>query len=99
MIFLLGMFWDAARPGRCRCAIGSAVLSFVLKMLWPALPPRDRVGLVFRLPGRRRGDLAPAVAPDGRAQVDLKNIDYSTSTGFNVGLRRDVILLPCTVWW
>ncbi len=48
VIFLLGMFWERATSlGAMAAAIGSAVLSFALKMLWPSLPFMDRVGIVF----------------------------------------------------
>ena len=50
VIFVLGMFWKKATSlGALTAAIGSAVLSFGFKMLWPELPFIDRVGLVFLL--------------------------------------------------
>ena len=48
VIFLLGMFWErTTAAGALVAAVGSAVLSFVLKFAWPSLPFMDRVGLVF----------------------------------------------------
>ena len=48
IIFLLGMFWDRCTvAGAMAAAVGSAVLSLVLKMAWPSLPFMDRVGVVF----------------------------------------------------
>ena len=49
-------------------AIGSAVLSFALKMLWPELPFIDRVGLVFLLVRLKMGP-----APD--ESLDEKNME------------------------
>ena len=47
-IFLLGMFWEKTTThGALAAAIGSAVFSFALKVLWPELPFIDRVGVVF----------------------------------------------------
>src|SRR5258708_16722112 len=48
VIFLLGMFWArCTAAGALVAAIGSALLSAVLKWQWPALPVMDSVGLVL----------------------------------------------------
>ena len=48
VIFFLGIFWKKATAnGALAAAIGSAVLSFLLKQLMPELPFIDRVGVVF----------------------------------------------------
>ncbi|MDP9013467.1 MAG: sodium/sugar symporter [Pseudomonadota bacterium] len=86
VIFLLGMFWERCTvTGALVAAIASAALSLVLKMAWPSLPFMDRVGLVFL------ACMAIAVVlsllqtrREPVLKVDLKNIDYSTSPGFNV---------------
>jgi len=103
VIFLLGMFWDrCTAAGALVAAVGSAALSFALKMLWPALPFMDRVGLVF-LACMAVAAVISLVQPRPNAalRVDLKNIDYSTSTGFNVGAAVVVAILVAlyALWW
>jgi SSS family solute:Na+ symporter len=103
VIFLLGMFWDRSTAlGALVAAIASAVLSLVLKFAWPALPFMDRVGLVFI------GCLVIAIVisllqhrSEAALRVDLKNIDYSTSTGFNIAaLVITAILIGLyATWW
>jgi SSS family solute:Na+ symporter len=103
VIFLLGMFWArCTAAGALAAAIASAVLSLVFKLALPAIPFMDRVGLVFL------ACLAIAVAlsllqrPSGAAlRVDLKNIDYSTSAGFNAAaLAVTAIMIAIyATWW
>jgi solute:Na+ symporter, SSS family len=103
VIFLLGMFWArCTATGALVAAIGSFVLSFALWSAWPTLPFMDRVGIVFL------ACLAIAVAlslmqprPDAVLRVELKDIDYSTSTGFNVAaLVITAILIGIyATWW
>ena len=103
VIFLLGMFWARCTAGGALvAAIGSAVLSFALKILWPALPFMDRVGLVFLIclgTAALVSLLQPR--PDAAVRVDLKNIDYSTSAGFNLGAAVVTATLVAlyAVWW
>lgn len=63
----------------------SAVLSLGLKMAWPSLPFMDRVGIVF-LACLGIAVVLSLLQPrrEPILKVDLKHIDYSTSTGFNV---------------
>ena len=104
VIFLLGLFWErCTATGALVAAVGSFVLSLVFWHWWPALPFMDRVGLVFL------ACLGLAVAlsllwprRDGAVlKVDLKQIDYSTSTGFNLAaLTVTAILIALyTIWW
>jgi SSS family solute:Na+ symporter len=88
--------------GALAAAIASAVLSLALKMLWPALPFMDRVGLVFL------ACLAIAVVlsllqprRETALKVDIQNIDYSTSTGFNLASLAVIAVLTViyAVWW
>jgi len=103
VIFLLGMFWDRCSAlGALAAALGSAFLSFALKLAWPALPFMDRVGLVFVI------CLALAVVisllgkpREAPLKVDLKSIDYSTSVGFNVAavaVTAILVALYVTFW-
>ncbi len=95
VIFLLGMFWDrCTASGALIAAIASAVLSFALKLEWPSLPFMDRVGLVFLV------CLAIGVAVslmekprETPLKIELKSIDYSTSTGFNVAALAITVIL------
>jgi SSS family solute:Na+ symporter len=103
VIFLLGMFWErCTATGALVAAIASAVISFALKILSPWLPFMDRVGVVFlacmviavvlSLLQTRR---------DPALRVDLKNIDYSTSAGFNVAalVVTAILIALYTIWW
>ena len=87
VIFVLGLFWKRANEaGALSAAIGSFVLSIVLKLAWPELPFIDRVGLVFLLA------LALAVvvslltrhAPE-KDIIDTRNVDFTTGAVFNIG--------------
>ena len=103
VIFLLGMFWErTTAAGALVAAIASAVLSLVLKFAWPSLPFMDRVGIVFL------GCFAIAVAisllqaPSQAAlRVDLRNIDYKTTTGFNVAavIVTLILVVLYATWW
>jgi SSS family solute:Na+ symporter len=103
VIFLLGMFWDrCTATGALVAAIASFVLSLLLSKFWPALPFMDRVGWVFvacvgiavvlsLLQPRRESAL----------RVELKQIDYSTSTGFNLAALAVTAILAAlyATWW
>jgi solute:Na+ symporter, SSS family len=103
VIFLLGMFWErCTATGALVAAIASAVLSFALKFLWPALPFMDRVGLVFVL------CLAIAIGlsllqprHEAALRVELKQIDYSTSAGFNLAalIVSAILIALYATWW
>jgi solute:Na+ symporter, SSS family len=103
VIFLLGMFWARCTvTGALVAAIASAVLSLTLKTAWPTLPFMDRVGMVFV------ACLGIAVAlslmqtrRDPALRVELKDIDYSTSAGFNfAALAVTAVLIGIYVtWW
>jgi SSS family solute:Na+ symporter len=95
VIFLLGMFWERCSvAGALVAAIASAVLSLALKLWWPALPFMDRVGLVFVI----CLSMAVAISLLGRPRtadikVELRNIDYSTTRGFNVAAVAVTVIL------
>lgn len=103
VIFLLGMFWSrATAAGALVAAVASAVLSLVLKFAWPSLPFMDRVGVVFV------SCFAIAIAisllkPAGseKIRVELKDIDYSTSRGFNIASVVVITILVAlySYWW
>jgi SSS family solute:Na+ symporter len=95
VIFLLGMFWQRCTVvGALTAAIASFVLSLAFYYGWPSLPFMDRVGLVFVI------CLALAVVlslmqprKDAQLKVELNQIDYSTSKGFNVAALAIVVIL------
>ena len=87
VIFVLGLFWKRANEaGAIAAAVGSFLLSVVLKLFWPELPFMDRVGLVFLLALA----LAVIVSLTLRASSDpnrirTDDVSYATSGAFNVG--------------
>lgn len=103
VIFLLGMFWNKTTAhGALAAAIGSAVLSFAFKMLWPELPFIDRVGIVFL------SCLALCVAvtlmeKSGVQEnaVELDDIEFHTTSGFNLATVGVVLILIAlyATWW
>ncbi|HLZ96506.1 MAG TPA: sodium/sugar symporter [Steroidobacteraceae bacterium] len=103
VIFLLGMFWErCTAAGALAAAIASVVFSGALYFGWPSLPFMDRVGLVFV------GCFAVAIvlsllpAPRIAAlRVDLKQVDYSTNSAFNVAALVVTAILVgfYTAWW
>lgn len=103
VIFLLGMFWQRTTANAALvAAISSAVLSLALKLWWPSLAFMDRVGVVFVVCFAISIVLS-LLQPNGSAKVnvELKNIDYSTSTGFNISAFIIFVML-CGLygyWW
>jgi SSS family solute:Na+ symporter len=103
VIFLLGMFWDRTTAAAALvAAVGSFLLSIALKVFWPELPFMDRVGLVF-LACFGVAIVMSLMAPRREAalRVDIKNIDYSTSAGFNISALIVIGILATLyyTWW
>ena len=103
VIFLLGMFWErTSSAAALTAAVASAVLSLALKLAFPALPFMDRVGIVFIACFAIAVVISLLQAPRNTAlRVELKDIDYGTSTGFNVAALLIVAILATLyiVWW
>jgi SSS family solute:Na+ symporter len=102
-IFLLGFFWKRTTPnGALGAAIGSAVLSLGFKLVWPALPFIDRVGLVFIL-CMAIGMLVSKWGHGGEHPdaINYSEIDTRTSTGFNWASLVIILMLAglYIVWW
>lgn len=101
-IFLLGMFWrGATTAGALTAAIGSAVLSFALKVGWPTLPFIDRVGIVFLL-CLGLGVVTSLLGKHVKAEtVSLQDVSFSTSQGFNMAALGVVLILIAlyATWW
>lgn len=102
VIFLLGMFWKkTTAAGALAAAIGSVVLSFAFKMLWPELPFIDRVGLVFLI----ATGLAIAVSMlqnrEQEGAIHLDEIQFATTTGFNISALAVTLILAAlyATWW
>ncbi len=105
VIFLMGMFWKKANSaGALAAAIGSAVISFGLRVLWPELPFMDRIGLVFLLCLGLCvvfSLLTQSAEQDSDTCVDIKSVSFSTTTSFNISAVGVVIILAIlyTIWW
>jgi SSS family solute:Na+ symporter len=103
VIFLLGMFWErCTATAALSAAIGSAILSLALKFLWPSLPFMDRVGLVFLACLGLAVVLSLLQARHEPAlRVELKQIDYSTSLGFNLAalVVTGILIALYAKWW
>ncbi|MET0129918.1 MAG: sodium/sugar symporter [Stenotrophomonas chelatiphaga] len=103
VIFLLGLFWKRANEaGALAAAVGSFVLSVVLKLAWPSLPFIDRVGLVFLLALLLAVgvSLATPAAP-AKDVVRTDDVVYATRPSFNVGAIAVVAILIAlyTLFW
>jgi SSS family solute:Na+ symporter len=103
VIFMMGMFWKrATSAGALSAALGSAVLSLVLKFTWPELPFMDRVGLVFLL------CLALCYvvsimgkAPQENSSVSLDEVSFDTGKPFNIAAIGVILILTAlyATWW
>jgi len=104
VIFVLGLFWKRANEaGALAAAIGSFVLSIVLKMAWPELPFIDRVGLVFLLALALAVGVSLATARQqaGSDLIRVDDVSYRTSAGFNFGALGVVAILTAlyAIFW
>src|SRR5690606_12778332 len=100
----VGQFWKRAnQAGALAAAIGSFVLSVVLKLAWPGLPFIDRVGLVFLLALALAVVVALATAPqrEGSDLIRTDDVSYSTTAGFNFRALGVVAVLValCAIFW
>ncbi|MFT5294312.1 MAG: SSS family solute:Na+ symporter [Colwellia sp.] len=103
VLFILGMFWKKTTAnGGLSAAIGSAVLSFALKMLWPELPFMDRVGLVFIL-CMVLAIVVSLIENKGHHEnaVDLESINFESSKGYNISTVAVILILIgfYITWW
>ena len=102
-LFLLGFFWSRTTAnGALATAISSAVLSIVFKLWWPELPFIDRVGLVFLLcVAVGMGVSALQGSEPHPDAIDYKEINTSTTAGFNIASLVIVLMLAAlyATWW
>jgi SSS family solute:Na+ symporter len=102
-LFLMGIFWKKTTSnGALGMALGSAALSIGFKLLWPALPFIDRVGLVFLLCiaiGVIMSKIQGAESHPGA--IAYEDVDTSTSSGFNICAVGIVLMLGAlyATWW
>ena len=103
VIFLLGLFWKRANErGALAAALGSFLLSVVLKLTWPELPFMDRVGLVFVLALIVAVLVSVFTPPQtDRNFIETKGLSYTTSVTFSAGsIGVAVILIALyATWW
>ncbi|HWA91047.1 MAG TPA: sodium/sugar symporter [Rhizomicrobium sp.] len=103
VIFVLGMFWSGATTaGAFVGAVGSVALSVAYKTYAPEIPFMNRVGYVFLI------CLAAAIAVSllfprrkNTSTIDVTDVDYSTSLGFNVAsviVIGILVFLYATFW-
>jgi solute:Na+ symporter, SSS family len=103
VIFILGLFWNRATAnGALVAALGSAIISFMLKIWWPELPFIDRVGLVFLACLL----LAVVVSLSHKNQVEhlgvnISDVNFHTSSAFNVYAIALTIIIGAlyATWW
>jgi SSS family solute:Na+ symporter len=103
VLFLLGLFWKRTTAGAAlTAAVGSFALSWAGKVFWPELPFMDRVGLVF-LACTALAIIISLMSEQRQhpEAVDVKDIDFSTSSSFNIATVATVLILIAfyTTWW
>ncbi len=102
VLFFMGVFWKKTTAnGALAAAIGSAVLSFAFKMLMPELPFIDRVGIVFISCIALAAVISLLENRDQVGAVDLQDIDFKTTTGFNTVSAAVIVLVGAlyATWW
>jgi len=102
VIFLLGIFYKHTTSlAALVAALGSALFSIALKIWWPELPFIDRVGLVFLMCGALAILLSHAHPGDDIDPIDLDDVSFATSRGFNISALLVTIILVglYATWW
>jgi SSS family solute:Na+ symporter len=100
VIFLLGMFWERTTSAAAMvAAVGSFLLSVAFWLWLPAVPFMNRVGYVF-LMCFAAAIVISLLQPRRTAaiRVELKNIDYSTTGGFNIAAGLVIVILTFLYW-
>lgn len=103
VLFLLGMFWKKTTANAALiAAIGSAVLSISVKMLFPELPFLDRMGVVFiSCLVLAIGATLLQKSEEHPAAVQLNEVDFSTRTDFKISAVLVTLILIgfYSAWW
>jgi len=102
-LFAMGIFWKRTTSNAAlTMAIGSAALSLLLKLLWPALPFIDRVGLVF-LACVATGMVVSKIqgAESHPNAIAYGEVDTTTTKGFNFASLVIILMLTAlyATWW
>jgi SSS family solute:Na+ symporter len=103
VLFLFGFFWKKANANSAlAAAIGSVVFSALFYAFLPEFPFIDRVGVVFVL----CCVVAAAItllsgAKEQSNSIDLNDVSFSTTSGFNVAALGVVLILVAiyATWW
>ena len=103
VIFLLGLFWTRTTATAAMVAmISTVVISWVFYKYLPDYPFMNRVGWCF-VAGTV---IAVAISlmssqKEAKMSVDIKNVDFTTGTGFSVAALIVVAILAWlyTMWW
>ncbi len=101
-IFMLGLFWSrTTATAALLSAVGSAVLSLLLKLYWPDLPFMDRVGLVFLLCVGLSVVWSLLRPRPQEGFVDPAGVSFTTTQGFNISavVVTLILIFFYTVWW
>jgi solute:Na+ symporter, SSS family len=103
VIFLLGLFWERTTATAAMVAALVTVLMSAAFRIWlPGYPFMNRVGWCF-VAGMVIAVAISLAAPRRQTalRVDIRNVDFSTSTGFNIAaLIVDATLAALYyVWW
>jgi SSS family solute:Na+ symporter len=103
VIFMLGLFWKrASEAGAITAAVGSFVLSLVMKLWAPGFPFMNRMLVVFFVT-LALAVLVSLICPNaaGRNRIDNSRVSYKTSTGFNAAALAVIMILVALYvsWW
>jgi SSS family solute:Na+ symporter len=103
VIFLLGLFWERTTSAAAMTAALVTVLMSAAFRIWlPDYPFMNRVGWCFVVGMVIAVGISLATPKSTTAlRVDIKNVDFSTGTGFNLAALLIVGILAVLygVWW
>jgi solute:Na+ symporter, SSS family len=103
VIFLLGMFWPRATSAAAlAAAIASVAVSFAYKIWWPQIPFMNRIGYAFLICLGLAVVISLLQKPKPKTStIDVSNIDYSTTVGFNLAAVAIGAILCAlyAIWW
>ena len=103
VIFLLGMFWPRTTSAAAlAAAIASVAVSFAYKIWWPQIPFMNRIGYAFLICLGLAVVISLMQKPKPKTStIDVSNIDYSTTAGFNLAAVAIGAILCAlyAIWW
>jgi len=100
VIFLLGLFWERTTSTAAMVAALATVLMSAAFRIWlPEYPFMNRVGWCF-VAGMVIAVGISLASPkrETALRVDIKNVDFSTGTGFNIAALIVVAILAFLYW-